>query len=280
MSETSFIHILIAEDNEISREMMAGILRSRGYSIHGAEDGQSAIETVRAENIDLALVDLNMAPKGGFEFVKFLVAQGIKIPVVIVTADDSSDILTTANSLGVRRVLQKPVEPERLLKTVEQILQRAGVNTQALAVETRETRFSPETLMQRAIDLADQNAQENKGGPFGAVLASADGQILGEGMSGLAARADPIAHAEVMAIRKGAEKRGRTDLSGCVLYCSSEPTKTGKALIESVGIQKVYYGLSQEDVGKLLPRARRETTTFEQMNHDAALKMLRKHIKN
>ena len=118
MTETNFINILIAEDNEISREMMASVLRTQGYNIHGAIDGETAIKVIQDYAIDVALVDLNMSPVGGLEFVRYLVTEGSKIPVVIITGDDSADILTEASSLGVRRVLQKPVEPDRLIELV------------------------------------------------------------------------------------------------------------------------------------------------------------------
>ena len=116
--------ILIAEDNDVSRKMMVGILEAEGYEIVQASDGGEAIEKIKEHDVDLALVDINMAPKGGFEFVKHMFVNGIKIPVVIITGDDSSDILIQASDLGVAQVYQKPVEPGRLLQTVERTLKR------------------------------------------------------------------------------------------------------------------------------------------------------------
>jgi tRNA(Arg) A34 adenosine deaminase TadA/CheY-like chemotaxis protein len=276
MSENSFINILIAEDNEVSREMMAGVLRTQGFNVHGAVDGDSAIQVVRDKDIDVALVDINMAPTGGFEFVRYLVAKGIKVPVVIITSDDSSDILTVANGLGVSRVLQKPVGPDRLIQTVHQILKRRGVNPGPLAVESHETHFSPEDIMRKVIALADKNASSKKGGPFGAIVTDVSGKILGEGASGVSGRVDPVAHAEVMAIRQAAEKLGRADLSDCVLYCSSEPTMMGKSLVLSVGIKKVYYGLTHVELSQLRPRERSENPEYIQISHDKALEMFRR----
>ena len=126
MTQEGFINILVAEDNDVSRELMAGILRAQGYRVFGAIDGESAIKVVEDRDIDLALVDINMSPKGGFEFVKFLVVKGIDTPVVIVTGDDSTNILVDASSLGVVTVLQKPVDPDKLLQVVNRILKRRG----------------------------------------------------------------------------------------------------------------------------------------------------------
>ncbi len=118
------VKILIAEDNELSRELMTGILQSCGHEIVGVADGSEAIQAIGEHDVDLTLVDLNMEPKGGFEFVKHLVMCEINIPVIIITADNSSDILMRANDLGVARVLQKPVEPDLLKSAVEHILKR------------------------------------------------------------------------------------------------------------------------------------------------------------
>lgn len=245
------INILIAEDNDISRQMMEAVLQTRGYHTIGVIDGQSAIDAVKEHDIDLALVDINMAPLGGFQFVEYLVAQGLDIPAVIITADDSSDILMKASALGAAQVIQKPLEPDRLLQTVSRILKRRGIKTDPLAVGTYETALSPEDLMNRAITLAESNANSGKGRPFGAVVSDQNGHILGEGVNGIASRIDPTAHAEIMAMRKAAEKLRQADLSDCTLYCSGEPTMMGKALIISAGIKTVYYGLSHDDIKSL-----------------------------
>jgi guanine deaminase len=286
MSESKSINILIAEDNLISRELMAGILKTQGYNIVPASDGTEAIDAVKKQHIDLALVDINMEPKGGFEFVRYLLINGIDIPVVIITADDSSDILSKASELGVSRVLQKPVEPDRLAGIVQRVLRQYGLTPKPLAVQTHETRYTHEQLMQRAVELAERNASSKKGGPFGAVVASADGHILGEGVNGISSRVDPTAHAEIMAIRQAAEKLGRADLSDCVLYCSSEPTMMGQALVISVGIRDVYFGLSHADIKTLregdtkaraeLTGHRKAETIYRQLGHDHALNVLKR----
>lgn len=280
------INILIAEDNDISRELMASVLKTQGFDIIPARDGDEAIEAVESQTPDLALVDLNMEPKGGFAFVQHLVAYDVDIPVVIITADESTDVLTRAQKLGVTRVLQKPVEPERLISITKAVLKRYGHNLNAIASETYVNQYSPDQLMQRAIDLAEQNAKSKKGGPFGAVVAAQDGLILGEGVNGITSRVDPTAHAEIMAIRQAVEKLELSDLSKCTLYCSSEPTMMGQALIISVGIKQVYYGLSHEEIKEIrsketqiraeLKQHQPAQTVYTQMGHDDAVTMFKR----
>ncbi|MFP4312927.1 MAG: response regulator [Alphaproteobacteria bacterium] len=289
MSEKPFINILIAEDNDVSREMMAKILASKGFQILHARNGDEAIEVIKKDPVDLALVDINMAPTGGFAFMKYLVVQGNTVPVVIVTGDDSSDLLMEASALGVRRVLQKPVNPKRLLDTVIHILKRQGLNPDHMGVEVHDTKFSGSDLMHRAIQLAEDNYKKGNGGPYGAVIADQNGKILGEGVNGIMARSDPTAHAEVMAIRQAAEKLGRSDLHDCVLYLSSEPTMMGKALILSVGIPKVYFGLSHEEIkaarmSEEIVRQQMQQdkpdTIYQQMGHEEAMDMFQSWLAN
>ncbi|MDH5723363.1 MAG: response regulator [Alphaproteobacteria bacterium] len=279
------ITILIAEDNDISRELMASILKVQGYGVMAVSDGSEAIKAVNEHRIDLALVDLNMEPKGGFEFARYLLLNKIKVPVIVVTADESSDVLLQASGLDIRRVLQKPVDPERLINIVSQTLKKQGHVLSALVTEIYETKYTPEQLMQRAVELAERNAHNKKGGPFGAVVADKEGNILGEGVNGITSRVDPIAHAEIMAIRKASEKLGRPDLSDCVLYCSSTPTMMGKALIISVGIKKVYYGLSHEEINSIRRHEERvhkeisgkqQQTEYIQLGHDHAMKVFQR----
>ena len=118
------INILIVEDNAVSRDLMRRILEAKGYTILEAADGSAAIQVVGAETVHLALVDLNMEPKGGFDFIEHLKMHAITIPSIIITADRSSDILIRANDLGVARILQKPVDPDRLTHAVQYVLER------------------------------------------------------------------------------------------------------------------------------------------------------------
>lgn len=276
MTERSFITILVAEDNDMSRDVMLSILQAQNYNAIGARDGGEAIELVRENLFDLALVDINMAPRGGFEFVRHLRANGIDLPMVIVTSDDTSDMLVEANALDVTRVLQKPVVPERLIQTVNTILKKRGLNPDPMGVEERQSSFTPEQLMARAIEVAEYNKRMQRGDAFGAVVADEKGRIVGEAASRGSSRADPMAYAEALAIYQASEKLKTEDLSGCTLYTTAEPTMVGKAMIANVNIRKVVYALSHDDLStirKPSPHARREEVEYSQLGRDQALKL-------
>lgn len=124
--------ILIVEDNDVSRDLMRGILEAQDYTIVTAIDGEEALRVVEKTEIDLAYVDLNMEPMGGFEFIKHLREhnQNMKdlagtkylFPIVIVTADESSDVLVLAQEHGAVQLFKKPVDPARLIHTTQKLL--------------------------------------------------------------------------------------------------------------------------------------------------------------
>ena len=196
MSDNSFIRILIVEDNDVSRDMMAALIRTQGFDVIGAIDGETAITVIEEKPVDLILLDLNMAPMGGFEFVRYLVSKGIKIPTVIITSDESGDILVKANDLGVQQVLQKPVKPDRLHQTVHRILKGQGIKTKAIAVEAHTLSHSSEELMRKTISNAAENARKRMGGPYAAIIAD-----TGPGLT-MAAPAAPAAVRIIMIPRR------------------------------------------------------------------------------
>jgi len=61
------------------------------------------------------------------------------------------------------------------------------------------------------------------GGPFGAVVVNAEGEIIGKGSNEVTSSNDPTAHAEVVAIRNACKAIEDFQLDGCTIYCSCEP---------------------------------------------------------
>ncbi|MYS48191.1 nucleoside deaminase [Streptomyces sp. SID5998] len=85
--------------------------------------------------------------------------------------------------------------------------------------------------------------------PVGAVVLSADGAVLGAGHNEREATGDPTAHAEVLAIRRAAERVGEWRLSSCTLVVTLEPcTMCAGALVLS-RVDRVVYGARDEKAG-------------------------------
>ncbi len=277
MSEESFINILVVEDNDVSRQMMTSVLEGQGYSVFGAGDGNAALDIIREKPMDMTLVDINMAPMDGFEFMKTLLTEGIKTSVIVVTGGEATDMLVEANSLGAVQVLNKPVTPDRLICTVERFLKKQGYNVSSLGVSSvpQANTSDKNEIMEKVLKLAADNAKSGKGGPFSAIIIDGEGTIIGQGTNSPISRADPVGHAEVMAVRQAAEKLERTKLDDCTLYCACAPTSVGEALIASVGITKVYYALSHDDIRGDRPAYVPAKVEYIQIAQEEGLKMLK-----
>ncbi len=114
--------VLIVEDNEVTREGLATILRRHGYSTREAANVGQAVEALRADKPDLILLDMLLSGEGddGWALLDRLRRNPDwrSIPVVIVTgmgiACDEWGV-----SLGAQAVLRKPVDADELLLKVK-----------------------------------------------------------------------------------------------------------------------------------------------------------------
>ncbi len=121
MSDKSII--LVVEDNDFVRMQIVRYLVDAEYDVHEATDGAEALNVVKAEKIDLAVVDVRMEPVDGFDFIRALRGMDIQIPVILVTGDHSPDVLEKCAEWGVGAVMIKPVQKERLLTAVDRSLE-------------------------------------------------------------------------------------------------------------------------------------------------------------
>ena len=102
-------------------------------------------------------------------------------------------------------------------------------------------------ILRLAMEQARKTMNENIGGPFGAAVIAANGEILAVTSNSVLRDNDPTAHAEVNAIRAACKKAGSYDLSGCVLYNTAYPCPMCLSAIIWANIKKVYFGCRPED---------------------------------
>lgn len=101
--------------------------------------------------------------------------------------------------------------------------------------------------MQLALEEA-KAALEKGEVPVGAVLVCGD-EVIAAAHNEREALGDPTAHAEVLAIRRAAQRLGRRRLSGCTLYVTLEPCPMCAGAIVMAGVDTVYYGAPDESAG-------------------------------
>ncbi len=99
--------------------------------------------------------------------------------------------------------------------------------------------------MRAAIDEARRGIALGQS-PFGAVVVRS-GEVVGRGHNEVWQRTDPTAHAEVVCIQHACLGRGTIDLSGCVMYTTTEPCPMCAAAIHWSKLDAVYYGATIDD---------------------------------
>ncbi len=123
--------ILLVDDDPDFVEATKTILEANSYDVIVAANGDEGIKTARQENPDLILLDVIMPVEDGFTAAEQLKKdpQLNKIPIIMLTSFSSRGQETSIPrgrglSLETEDYLEKPVEPEELLKTIKQHLKR------------------------------------------------------------------------------------------------------------------------------------------------------------
>ena len=108
---------------------------------------------------------------------------------------------------------------------------------------------SDETWMRRALELAARAELEDDEVPVGAVLVSADGEVLGEGWNRNIIEHDPTAHAEVVAMRQAGKRLGNHRLLGSTLYVTLEPCAMCAMAMVHARIARLVFGAKDPKTG-------------------------------
>ena len=124
--------ILVTDDNRILLKVLSHTLQSHGYQVLTATNGSETISAVNHERPDLILLDLNFPPdlenvvmplQDGFQILEWLwqMSDARGTPVIIISADDPEKYKHRA-AAGVVASFQKPLDKNRLLKTIQTTL--------------------------------------------------------------------------------------------------------------------------------------------------------------
>ncbi len=101
--------------------------------------------------------------------------------------------------------------------------------------------------MLEAVALSGQSIEAG-GGPFGAIVVSKEGKVIGRGYNRVAIDHDPTAHGEVTAIRDAAKNTNAFDLEGAALYTSTYPCPMCFSAAHWANIGHIYYANTAADV--------------------------------
>lgn len=107
--------ILVVDDNDPTRSLLRNILQAEGYRVIETDHGEIALSMTKDEKPAAAIIDQYMEPYNGYKVAELIRYEGIKMPMIMITAHESSDLLVEAQRHGFSNVLKKPIDPKRLV---------------------------------------------------------------------------------------------------------------------------------------------------------------------
>jgi len=119
------MRILVVEDEKKTAAFLAKGLREAGFDVDVAVDGEAGLAQARASKFDLLIVDIMLPHKDGWELVAELRRDGVRTPILFLTARDSVRDRVKGLELGADDYLVKPFAFAELLARMRSILRRA-----------------------------------------------------------------------------------------------------------------------------------------------------------
>ena len=118
--------VLVVDDNPESLEMVAALLRARGFDVDTAVDGPGALDSLDRHRPDVVLLDVMMPAMSGMEVLDRIRAspQHAAIPVILVTGRSSDEDMLEGYKFGADYYIRKPFTPRQLLHGIGLVLGR------------------------------------------------------------------------------------------------------------------------------------------------------------
>ncbi|MEU8243702.1 response regulator transcription factor [Actinoplanes missouriensis] len=129
------MRILVVEDDAAVRDSLARTLRFEGYQVESAGDGHAALDAVRAGEPDAVILDVNMPGMDGLEACRRMRADGVVLPVLMLTARDTVGDRVAGLDAGADDYLVKPFALQELLARIRALLRRSALTAPAAAAE-------------------------------------------------------------------------------------------------------------------------------------------------
>jgi two-component system OmpR family response regulator len=118
--------LLVVDDEPNILELLGASLRYEGFEIATAPNGREAMELARTFKPDALVVDVMMPIMNGFDMTRRMRADGMRAPVLFLTARDATDDKVTGLTLGGDDYVTKPFSLDELVARLRALLRRHG----------------------------------------------------------------------------------------------------------------------------------------------------------
>lgn len=124
--------VLVVDDNEMNRDLLARRVRRQGHMVTVAEDGETALELMRSQPFDLVLLDIMMPKMNGYQVLEHLKADPNlrHIPVIVISALDDINSVVECIELGAEDYLPKPFNAVLLTARISNCLEKKWLRDQ------------------------------------------------------------------------------------------------------------------------------------------------------
>ena len=119
--------ILLVEDDETARSFMAPLLRDEGYEVREAATLTAARQAVERGETDIVVLDVQLPDGYGPTLLEYVAREQPGLPVIVVTGYGDIEMAVEAMQLGARDFIQKPVDMERLRRSVAKAAEMVAV---------------------------------------------------------------------------------------------------------------------------------------------------------
>lgn len=116
--------ILAVDDSASLRQMVSFTLKTSGYEVIEAADGQDGLDKAKARTVDLILTDQNMPRMDGLTLIRTLrgLPQYRTTPILMLTTESSDAMKQQGRAAGATGWLVKPFDPQKLIEVVKKVL--------------------------------------------------------------------------------------------------------------------------------------------------------------
>lgn len=122
------MNVLLAEDDDLTRQNLTEILQDDGYHVTAACDGLEAVKMWHQTSVDLVLLDIMMPGMSGYDVCREIRKTNMNIPVMFVSAKSEEVDVVVGLELGADDFLRKPFGKQELLARMRALLRRNSSN--------------------------------------------------------------------------------------------------------------------------------------------------------
>jgi DNA-binding response OmpR family regulator len=115
------VRLLVIEDDHSVADALRLIMEDQGYEVVVAHSGREGCEQCNRRTFDLTITDVNLPDMSGLDVLSLLRACAPYLPVIVITARSTPEIVTTAKERGALEVLSKPFLPADIISLVRRV---------------------------------------------------------------------------------------------------------------------------------------------------------------